>query len=105
MTWRWPPTGLGADLWAQRPFFVSGCRVGSPPDDFSPKGQDWGFPPPCSEEHREDGYRLFTESIRKNCRHGGALRIDHVMRFFRLFWIPEGVDATRALMYARTMKT
>ena len=60
----------------------------------SPKGQDWGFPPPCSEEHRENGYRLFTESIRKNCRHGGALRIDHVMRFFRLFWIPEGVDAT-----------
>jgi 4-alpha-glucanotransferase len=86
---------FGADLWAQRPFFVSGCRVGSPPDDFSPKGQDWGFPPPCSEEHREDGYRLFTESIRKNCRHGGALRIDHVMRFFRLFWIPEGVDATQ----------
>ena len=85
---------FGADLWAQRPFFVSGCRVGSPPDDFAPKGQDWGFPPPRSEQHRENGYRLFTESIRKNCRYGGALRIDHVMRFFRLFWIPEGADAT-----------
>ncbi|HLY16073.1 MAG TPA: 4-alpha-glucanotransferase, partial [Bryobacteraceae bacterium] len=85
---------FGADLWAHRPFFVSGCRVGSPPDDFAPKGQDWGFPPPCSEQHREDGYRLFVEGIRKNCRHGGALRIDHVMRFFRLFWIPEGADAT-----------
>jgi len=85
---------FGADLWAQRPFFATGCRVGSPPDDFAPKGQDWGFPPPCSEEHRENGYRLFTESIRKNCRHGGALRIDHVMRFFRLFWIPEGAEAT-----------
>jgi 4-alpha-glucanotransferase len=85
---------FGADLWAQRPFFATGCRVGSPPDDFAPKGQDWGFPPPCSEEHRENGYRLFTESIRKNCRHGGALRIDHVMRFFRLFWIPGGADAT-----------
>ncbi len=85
---------FGADLWAQRRFFVGGCRVGSPPDDFAPKGQDWGFPPPCSDEHRENGYRLFTESIRKNCRYGGALRIDHVMRFFRLFWIPEGSDAT-----------
>ena len=85
---------FGADLWARRPFFASGCRVGSPPDDFAPKGQDWGFPPPCSEEHRDNGYRLFTESIRKNCRHGGALRIDHVMRFFRLFWIPEGSEAT-----------
>jgi 4-alpha-glucanotransferase len=36
---------------------------------------------------------LFVESIRKNCRHGGALRIDHVMRFFRLYWIPDGADA------------
>ena len=60
-----------------------GCRVGSPPDDFSPKGQDWAFPPPNSVCHHEEGYRLFIDSIRKNCRHGGALRIDHVMRFFR----------------------
>jgi len=68
--------------------------VGSPPDDFAPTGQDWGFPPPNSDRHREDGYRLFAESIRKNCRHGGALRIDHVMRFFRLYWIPDDSDAT-----------
>ena len=86
---------FGSDLWAHRGFFAAGCRVGSPPDDFSPKGQDWGFPPPCSEQHYQSGYRLFAESIRKNCRHGGALRIDHVMRFFRLFWMPEGSDASR----------
>lgn len=84
----------GGDLWAYRPFYAAGCRVGAPPDDFSPKGQDWSFPPPNSELHRETGYRLFTESIRKNCRYGGALRVDHVMRFFRLFWIPEGKEPT-----------
>jgi len=84
---------FGADLWAHRSFFVSGSRVGSPPDSFSPKGQDWAFPPPNAERHYEDGYRLFAESIRKNMRHGGALRIDHVMRFFRLFWIPDGMEA------------
>ncbi len=84
---------FGSDLWAHRPFYVPGCRVGSPPDDFSPQGQDWGFPPPASEHHYETGYRLFAESIRRNCRHGGALRIDHVMRFFRLYWIPENSDA------------
>ncbi len=84
---------FGSDLWAHRPFFIQGCRVGSPPDDFSPNGQDWGFPPPNSQRHFDDGYRLFAESIRKNCRHGGALRIDHVMRLFRLYWIPDEYDA------------
>ena len=86
---------FGADLWAWRDFFIPGCRVGAPPDDFSPTGQDWGFPPPNSSHHREDGYRLFALSIRKSLRHGGALRIDHVMRLFRLYWIPPGKDATQ----------
>ena len=72
------------------PAAASGRR----PTISRPKGQDWAFPPPNSEQHREDGYRLFAESIRKNCRHGGALRIDHVMRLFRLYWIPDERDAT-----------
>ena len=83
----------GADLWAYRHFYATGCRVGSPPDGFAPEGQDWAFPPPNSAALREDGYRLFIESIRRNSRHGGALRIDHFMRFFRLFWIPDGFAA------------
>jgi 4-alpha-glucanotransferase len=84
----------GSDMWAHREFFIPGCRVGAPPDDFSPSGQDWSFPPPNGQKHREDGYRLYAESIRKSSRHGGALRIDHVMRLFRLYWIPQGHDAT-----------
>ncbi len=82
----------GADFWAYRDFFVEGCGVGAPPDDFAPGGQDWGFAPPNRERHVADGYQLFAATIRQNCRHGGALRIDHVMRFFRLFWIPDGLD-------------
>ena len=85
---------FGADLWAHRDFFVAGCRVGAPPDAFSPKGQDWAFPPPSSQHHFDNAYRLFAQSIRQNSRHGGALRIDHVMRFFRLYWIPDGLDAS-----------
>ena len=83
----------GSDLWAHRPFFSNGARVGSPPDGFSPSGQDWSFPPPNQRKHLEDGYRLYTDSVRKSMRHGGALRIDHVMRLFRLYWIPEGHTA------------
>ncbi|HVT93203.1 MAG TPA: 4-alpha-glucanotransferase [Bryobacteraceae bacterium] len=85
---------FGADLWANPSFYVDGCRVGAPPDAFSPKGQDWAFPPPNSERHRADGYRMFAESVRRNMMHGGALRIDHVMRFFRLYWIPDGMSAS-----------
>jgi 4-alpha-glucanotransferase len=85
---------FGADLWANRPFYINGCRVGAPPDEFSPKGQDWAFPPPNRDAHRRDAYRLFGQSIRKNAHHGGALRIDHVMRFFRLYWIPDAMPAT-----------
>jgi 4-alpha-glucanotransferase len=84
----------GADVWAHPDFYMHGCRVGSPPDDFSPDGQDWAFPPPNSKRHFETGYKLFAEGIRKTARHGGALRIDHVMRLFRLFWIPDGQKAT-----------
>jgi 4-alpha-glucanotransferase len=89
----------GADLWANGPFFVvakdgkQGARVGAPPDELAPSGQDWGFPPPNRDAHRANGYELFAQSIRKNARHGGALRIDHVMRFFRLFWIPDALTA------------
>jgi 4-alpha-glucanotransferase len=84
----------GEDLWTSRPFYAAGCRVGAPPDDFSPGGQDWAFPPPARDAHLADGYQLFAQSIRKNARHGGALRIDHVMRFFRLWWIPDGMPAS-----------
>lgn len=86
---------FGCELWAHRDCYVTGCRVGSPPDDFSPNGQDWGFPPPHRDFHRLSGYRHYVATIRAAVRHGGALRIDHVMRLFRLYWIPDAVDASR----------
>jgi 4-alpha-glucanotransferase len=85
---------FGADLWMNRAFYSAGCRVGAPPDDFSPNGQDWAFPPPNRDAHRANGYELFARLIRNTARHGGALRIDHVMRFFRLWWIPDGLPAS-----------
>ena len=84
---------FGCDLWSHPEHFAAGCRVGAPPDAFSPEGQDWSFPPPNSVVARKDGFQLFAASIRRNASPGGALRIDHVMRLFRLFWIPEGHSA------------
>jgi 4-alpha-glucanotransferase len=81
---------FGADYWAYQDSFFAEASVGAPPDAFSQKGQDWGFPPPRMNVFKENGYDLFVREIRKNCIFGGALRIDHVMRFFHLYIIPEG---------------
>lgn len=80
----------GSDVWMAQEVFAQGISVGAPLDDFNPSGQDWGFPPMIPEQLRETGYRFFIESIRKNMRHGGAIRIDHALGLFRLFWIPDG---------------
>jgi 4-alpha-glucanotransferase len=83
----------GADTWAQQELFAAGARVGAPPDDFNTAGQDWGFPPPHPQRDRAQGYRAFAAQIRSACRHAGLLRIDHVMRLARLFWVPDNQPA------------
>jgi 4-alpha-glucanotransferase len=83
----------GAELWGHREFYLSSGGVGAPPDAIAPQGQDWGFPPPNREAHRRSGYQHFANTIRSAVRHGGALRMDHVMRLFRLYTIPPGKTA------------
>jgi len=86
--------GSGADTWAGQELFAVGARVGAPPDDFNAAGQDWGFPPPHPRSDRARGYRAFADQLRRACRHAGLLRIDHVMRLARLFWVPDAMPAS-----------
>ncbi len=79
---------FGADFWAYQDSFIPELRLGAPPDAFSHEGQDWGCLPPDMERFRQNGYELFIREIQKNCSFAGALRIDHVMRLFRLYCIP-----------------
>lgn len=79
----------GSDLWWNQDIFALDINVGAPPDDFNPKGQDWGFPPMIPQRLKETGYEYFIQIIRKNIRHATALRIDHALGLFRLFWIPK----------------
>jgi len=81
----------GADAWAWQDLLASGVMVGAPPDEFSANGQNWGLPPFVPHKLRAVAYQPFIETIRATLRHGGGLRIDHVMGLFRLFWIPDGM--------------
>src|SRR5437868_13659482 len=80
----------GAEVWADREAYALDATCGAPPDEFNPKGQDWGLPPYSPRALRASGYRPFIELLRANMPAGGALRMDHVMALSRLWWIPRG---------------
>ena len=80
----------GAEAWHCQDVYAMRARIGSPPDDFNFKGQDWGLPPWNPQQLREKAYAPFIALLRQNMRTAGALRIDHVMALKRLFWVPPG---------------
>lgn len=85
------PNGYDAQRYASS--FAKGVSVGSPPDAFFTKGQNWGFPPFDPDAIREERYEYFRACIAQHASHAGILRMDHVMGLHRLFWIPEGGEA------------
>ncbi|MFJ2786210.1 4-alpha-glucanotransferase [Streptomyces sp. NPDC093249] len=84
----------GSDTWARRGDFATGMSIGAPPDAFNARGQDWGLPPWRPDALAATGYAPYRGLLRELLRHAGALRIDHVMGLFRLWWVPEGREPT-----------
>ena len=82
----------GAESWVNQNLMARGVRVGAPPDEWNLRGQDWGLPAYNPLALRAVAYAPFIATVRSNMRHGGALRIDHVMALERMFWIPDGAD-------------
>lgn len=83
-----------ADHWANRNEFAAQLRVGAPPDPFNERGQEWGVVPLNPHRLKAARYAQFIALLRSNMRHAGALRIDHVMGWQRLFVIPAGALPT-----------
>ncbi len=80
----------GADMWALGEVHAHGASVGAPPDLFNQQGQDWSQPPWHPRALADAAYRPFIEMVRASLRHSGAVRIDHAMGLFRLWWVPAG---------------
>ncbi|MGE0528746.1 MAG: 4-alpha-glucanotransferase, partial [Bdellovibrionales bacterium] len=89
------PVGVSKSGFDSREFasrFVHEVNAGAPPDTIFPGGQDWGFSPFHPQGLRDAGYDYFIECMRRNMRYASVLRLDHIMAFFRIYAIPEGVD-------------
>lgn len=87
------PVGVdadGADAWALADVLATGVSIGAPPDNFTPRGQDWGLPPWRPDRLAATGYAALREMLRAVLAHADGLRIDHVAGLWRLWWIPPG---------------
>ena len=85
--------GYGADVWWSPERFANGVSVGAPPDFYNQQGQDWGQPPFDPNYLDETGYIAYRDMVHNVFLHAGAVRIDHVLGIFRLWWIPRGQGA------------
>jgi 4-alpha-glucanotransferase len=82
--------GSGPEAWADRELYTPRASIGAPPDPLALQGQDWGMPPMRPDVLRERAYQPFIDLLRGNMGTGGALRIDHVMMLYRLWWVAAG---------------
>ena len=80
----------GYDPWSRQALFAEGMSVGAPPDLGFPSGQDWGFSPVLPGASRQEGHRYLAASIAHQAGLAGVLRVDHIMAWTRLYWIPHG---------------
>lgn len=85
------PIGVGrhsADAWMYRSLFHMDMQAGAPPDAFATKGQNWSFPTYNWEKMADDNYAWWRQRMEHMSNYFDAIRIDHVLGFFRIWSIP-----------------
>jgi 4-alpha-glucanotransferase len=85
------PIGIyrySCDAWIAPELYNMGQQAGAPPDDYAEQGQNWGFPTYNWDIMRQDGYEWWRFRMRQLSRYFDALRIDHILGFFRIWQIP-----------------
>ncbi|WP_188561333.1 4-alpha-glucanotransferase [Hymenobacter frigidus] len=85
------PIGIyrhSVDAWTQPELYHMDSQAGAPPDDFSTTGQNWRFPTYNWERMAADGYTWWKQRMGHLARYFDALRIDHILGFFRIWEMP-----------------
>ena len=82
------------DAWAFQDSLCFDFEIGCPPDTHNIEGQRWGLPPFNPQALVLHDFGPFIEMVHEGLRHAKALRIDHVMQLWRLYWVPK--DGTAA---------
>lgn len=85
------PIGISrasVEAWVEPFYFNMNGQAGAPPDPFSDKGQNWGFPTYNWDYMIQDGLKWWLKRFRKMSEYFTAYRIDHILGFFRIWEIP-----------------
>lgn len=84
-----------ADVWSQTNLFQLDATAGAPPDYYTPRGQNWGFPLFDWEAMRNTHFAWWKERLTVMEKLYHLYRIDHVVGFFRIWAIPLGKKPTQ----------
>ena len=84
------------DTWIEPELFSMDFQAGAPPDLFSDLGQNWELPTYDWVQMKLEGYQWWSRRLAAMSQYFDALRIDHILGFFRIWRIP--TDATQGLL-------
>lgn len=93
------PIGIfrhSVEAWTEPELFGMDFQAGAPPDQFTDLGQNWEFPTYNWEAMKEDGYRWWKNRFKALEQYFDAMRIDHILGFFRIWRMP--VSATQGIL-------
>ncbi len=85
------PIGIcsnSVDAWMEPALYHLDEQAGAPPDAFTGKGQNWGFPTYNWAKMQEDNFSWWRSRFKQMANYFDAFRIDHILGFFRIWSIP-----------------
>ena len=93
------PIGIyrySVEAWTEPELFGMDFQAGAPPDQFTDLGQNWEFPTYNWEAMKADGYRWWKNRFKALEKYFDAMRIDHILGFFRIWRMP--ISATQGIL-------